>query len=585
MHLRNVLPITDWLPSYSKADARSDLRAGLTVGVMIIPQSMAYAVLLGVPPIYGLYASLVPLFIYPLFGTSRQLAVGVIAIDMLVAGSGLALVAQPGTERYISLAILLAMMAGIMQLLMGFLRLGFIVNLLSRPVISGFTSAAALVICFSQIDHLLGVELPHTQYVFVLAYELLGAVTDLHPLSALIGTTAIFLLVLIRRWKPLFPTPLVIVLLGTLAVWLLDLSSRGIDVVGEIPAGLPTPSVPTVDVRSLRVLLPTAITLGLIQFMAVISLSKVFAAKHRYRLDANGELIALGLSNVLGSFFRSIPVSGSFSRSAVNDQAGARSPLANVVAALLVGATLLFFTPLFEYVPMAALSAIIIVAAFGLVNVQEIKLLIHMKRVDGAIALFTFGATLIAGVLEGILLGIGASVVAIMYRISRPNIAALGHLPGTQSFGDFDRHEEARSVEDILILRVDASLSFANSEYLRDYILQRTVMREGGPKIIIIDAHSINDVDTTAVELLLDLVDTLRSRGVDLYFGGTKGAVADVMFRAGLVDKLGRDHFYVSSHEAVRQVLTTWERHEGYIAATEEQVDLPGRADRPQEMD
>lgn len=577
---RKLLRITDWLPSYSRTDARGDVTAGLTVGVMIIPQSMAYAVLLGVPPIYGLYASLVPLLIYPLFGTSRQLAVGVIAIDMLVAGSGLALVAEPGSGRFISLAILLALMAGSMQLLMGFLRLGFIVNLLSRPVIAGFTSAAALVICFSQLEHLMGVELPQSQYVFVLTYEFMGQIDDVHVLSAVMGLTGIFFLVFVRRWKPLFPAPLVVVVIGTSLVWLLNLAEIGVDVVGDIPRGLPVPAVPELDVRSMRALLPTAITLGLIQFMAVISLSKVFAAKHRYRVDANGELIALGMSNVVGSIFRSIPVSGSFSRSAVNEQAGARSPMSNVVAALLVGATLLFLTPLFEYLPVPALSAIIIVAAFGLVDVDEIKLLIHMKRIDGGIALFTFGATLIAGVLEGILLGIAASVVAIMYRISRPNVAVLGHLPGTQTFGDFERHEEARTLEDILILRVDASLSFANSEYLRDFILQRTLPQEGGPKIIIIDAHSINDVDSTAAELLLHLVDTLRARGIDLYFGGAKGAVVDVLLRAGVVDKLGRDHFYVSSHEAVRQILTTWGRFEGYMAATEEHVDMPGRADR-----
>jgi SulP family sulfate permease len=580
MLVGKLLRIVEWLPSYSRPDARGDLLAGLTVGVMVIPQSMAYAVLLGVPPNYGLYASLVPLLVYPLFGTSRQLAVGVIAIDMLVAASGLALVAQAGTEQYVSLAILLAAMAGAVQLLMGSLRLGFIVNLLSRPVIVGFTSAAAIVICFSQLDNLLRVELPHSQYVALLAYELFGELSDVHALSALIGAVGILVLVLIRRWNPLFPAPLAIVVLGTLGVWAANLTQMGVVVVGEIPRGLPAPHLPDIDMRSMRALLPTAITLALIQFMAVISLGKVFAARHRYRIDANGELIALGMMNVVGSVFRSIPVSGSFSRSVVNEEAGAHSPLANGVAAIVVGMTLLFFTPLFEFLPVAALSAIIIVAAIGLVDVREIRLLIHMKRVDGAIALFTFVATLLAGVLEGILLGMAASVVAIMFRISRPNIAVLGHLPGTQTFGDFERHNEARGLEDILILRVDASLSFANSEYLRDFMLQRTVPHEGVPKVIIIDAKSINDVDTTAAELLIDLTDILRDRGVDLYLGGAKGAVVDVLLRAGLVDKIGRDHFYVSSHEAVRQILTKWGRYEGYMEATREQVDIPGRAER-----
>lgn len=578
--LKQYLKIRGWLPSYSGKEARGDVKAGLTVGVMLIPQSMAYAVLLGVPPIYGLYASLVPLLIYPLFGTSRQLAVGVIAIDMLVAGSGLALVAQPGSARFIGLAVLLALLVGILQVAMGMLRFGFVVNLLSRPVISGFMSAGALIICFSQLGNLLGIELPHSQYVFVLLWELAESAAGVHVISAFLGVGGIVFLLLLRFWRPLFPAPLALVLVATVAAWLFGLDERGVHVLGLIPTGLPEFDLPHVEGRSLRALIPTAITLALVQFMNVISLGKVFAAKHRYRIEPNNELIAVGMSNIFGSFFQSVPISGSFSRSAINDQTGACTPMSNAVAAALIALTLLFATHLFEHLPIPILASIIILAAVGLVNVEEVRLLIHMKRIDGIIALFTFGATLIAGVLEGILLGIAASVIAIMYRISRPKVAALGHLPGTQTFGDFDRHEEARPLSDILILRVDASLSFANSEFLRDVILQRTASEEGTPRVIILDASSINDVDTTAVEILLDLTDTLRSRSIDLYFGGAKGAVVDVLLRAGLVDKLGRDHFFVSPHEAVRQILTDWGSPEGYLAATEEHVDMPGRADR-----
>lgn len=580
MQLLKQFRIGRWLTSYSRADLKRDSIAGLTVGVMLIPQSMAYAVLLGVPAIYGLYASVVPLLIYPFLGTSRQLAVGVIAIDMLVAGAGLSLVATPGTQEFVALAILLAMMVGLLQILMGVLRLGFIVNLLSRPVIAGFTSAAAIVICFSQIGNLLGIDLPQTQYIFVLLAELVRNLESIHAVSALIGIGGIVGLFALRSWKPLFPGPLALVVVGTALVWLLGLDEKGVAVIGSIPTGLPSFEIPEIGARSLRALLPTAITLGLVQFMTVISLGKVFAARHRYRIQPNKELVAVGMSNFLGSLFRSVPVSGSFSRSAMNDEAGARTPLANAAAALLVVATLLFLTPLFEHVPIPVLGSIIILAAVSLVNVKEVRLLIHLKRVDGAIALFTFAATLIAGVLEGILLGIAASVAAIMYRISRPKVSTLGHLPGTQTFGDFERHEEARPVDDVLILRFEVSLSFANAEYLRDVIQQRALFESPSPRVVVIDASSINDVDTTSVEMLLEVTDTLREQGIDLYFGGTKGAVADVFERADFVDKLGRDHFYVSAHEAVRQVLTDWGESEGYMEATEEQVEMPGRADR-----
>lgn len=569
-----------WLTSYSRTEMKSDVAAGLTVGVMIIPQSMAYAVLLGVPPIYGLYASLVPLLVYPLFGTSRQLAVGVIAIDMLVATAGLSLIASPGSAEFIALAILLAMMVGVLQIAMGLFRLGFIVNLLSRPIIAGFTSAAAIVICFSQLGNLLGIDLPQTQYIFVLMWELLGHLSDIHLASAALGIGGIGLLFLLRSWRPLFPGPIVLVLIATALGWLVGLDEEGVAIIGSIPTGLPSFDVPNVSPRSLRALLPTAITLALVQFMTVISLGKVFGARHRYRVRPNRELIAVGMSNFIGSLFRSVPVSGSFSRSAVNDQAGAKTPLANVVAATLVAATLLFLTPLFTYLPIPVLGSIIILAAVGLVDVREVRLLMHLKRVDGAVALLTFAATLVAGVVEGVLLGIAASVVAVMYRISRPKVTILGHLPGTQTFGDLRRHEEARELQDILIMRVEASLSFANTEFLRDTIQQRAIFEKPAPKVIIIDAGSINDIDTTAVELLLDLADTLRDQGVDLYFGGTKGAVADVMYRAGFIEKLGRDHFYVSAHEAVRQILTEWGESEGYMEATEEDVEMPGRADR-----
>lgn len=544
--------------------------AGLTVGVMVVPQSMAYAVLLGVPPIYGLYASLVPLLVYPLAGTSQHMAVGVIAIDMLVAGAGLALVADVGSDRYIELAILLAMMVGALQMIMGFLRLGFVVHLLSRPVIVGFTSAAAIIICFSQLGNLLGMDLPQSQYVFTLIIAALNHIETIHVLSALLGCAGIFLLLAIRAWKPLFPAPLVLVVLGTAVVWTLQLDAYGVETIGQIPTGLPAFDAPQVDAGTLRSLLPTAITLALVQFMNVVTLGKIFGAKHRYRIEPNKELLAIGAANLAGSFFRSVPISGSFSRTAVNDQTGARTQLANVVAALLVAATLLFLTPLFEHLPISVLAAIIIIAAVGLVDVKEVRLLVHMKRIDGVIALFAFGATLFAGVVEGILLGIAASVVAIMYRIGRPNVAVLGHLPGTQTFGDLVRHPEARSLEDLLLLRVDASLSFTNADYLRELILDRTLPEEGHPRVIIIDAGSINDVDTTAVEILLALVDTLRDRGTDLYFGGVKGAVADVFERAGLVEMLGRDHFFVSPHEAVRHILTQRGIVEPYLAATEE---------------
>jgi len=553
--IRQLFHIATWLPIYTRTDFRGDLIAGLTVGVMLIPQGMAYAVLAGVPPIYGLYASLVPLLVYPLFGTSRHLAIGITAIDMVIVAAGLSQYAEIGTEEYIALAIIAAMMAGIIQMIMGAARLGFVVNLLSRPVISGFTAAAALIIGVTQIENLLGIELANSPQIFDLIYGAIERVGEVHLISFTIGMVGIVLLVILRRFVPIAPGPLIAVVLGTLAVWLLRLDTQGVDIVGVVPTGLPSPKLTAVPLSTLRDLLPTAITLSLVQFMSVISLGKVFAAKHRYTVRANKELFALGALNVVGGVFRSIPVSGSFSRSAVGEQAGGRTAMTNVVAAIVIAFTLLFLTPLFFFLPIPVFASIIMVAAFGMIDYRELRFLIKTKAVDGGIAILTFAVTILFGIQEGVLIGIAASVVAIMYRISRPNVAILGHLPGTRSFRDMGRNPSAEMIEGILMLRVDASFSFANAEFLQDLLLKKSQDEDHAIRAVVIDASTINDLDTTAASVLANVIETLKERGVEMYFGGVKGRVRDVMNRYGIVELLGEDHLYLSPHRAVVHIL------------------------------
>lgn len=547
--------ITSWLRGYSRQDLRGDLSAGLTVGVMLIPQGMAYAVLAGVPPIYGLYASLVPLLVYPVFGTSRHLAVGIMAIDMVIVSAGLSRYVDLGTEEYVGLAITTALMCGFIQMLMGAARLGFVVNLLSRPVISGFTAAAALIIGVTQLENLLGLELPSSTLIFELIGGAVAQTGSVHLISFAIGAAGILLMVILRRLAPLTPGPLIAVVLGTLVVWLLGLDRQGVDIVGVVPTGLPRPHLPAFGVSTLRDLLPTAITLSLVQFMTVISLGKVFAARHRYTVRANKELFALGATNVFGAIFRSIPVSGSFSRSAVAEQAGARTAMANVVAAIVIAFTLLFLTPLFYFLPIPVFASIIMVAAFGMIDYREISFLIRTKAVDGGIALLTFAATILLGIQEGVLIGIAASVVAVMYRISRPNVAILGHLPGTRSFRDIRRNPNADMIEGVLMLRVDASFSFANAEFLQDLLLKESERDDHAIRAVVIDASSINDLDTTAAAVLVSVIETLKDRGIQMYFGGLKAQVREVMARYGIIELLGEDHLYLSPHRAIIHIL------------------------------
>ena len=574
--IHTVFPITEWLPSYGTFDLWRDTAAGLTVGVMLVPQGMAYAVIAGLPPIYGLYAALIPLLVYPFLGTSRQLITGPVAIDMLIVATGVSMMAAPGSVRYVALAVLLAGLVGLVQIGMGAVRLGFLADLLSRPVIAGFTAAAALIIGFSQLGNLLGIELARSQYVHELIAGAWQNASSVHPISLAIGLGSIGLLVGIRRWRPLWPEALIVVVGATLVTWALGLGAHGVTVIGDIPSGLPDVEVPTLQWSDVTGLLPTALTLALIQFMSVVSLGRVFAARHNTTINANQELVAVGTANVVGSLFQSIPVSGSFSRTAVNDQAGARTPLSNVIAAALVGLTLLFLTPLFYYLPMPALAAIIMVAGFSLIDVDEITSLFKAKERDGYIALFTAGCTLFVGIQEGILLGIGASMIAVLYRISRPNVAELGHVPGTRLFRDLDRFDQAERIDDILVLRVDASFSFANAEYFKDFILESE--QEGRDiRVVIIDGTSINDLDTTAVEALQSVSETLEDRGIELYFTGLIGPVREVVVRSGLRDTLGDDHFHMDPHEAVMHILEAWdaqddrERVSAYFEKTEAQ--------------
>ncbi|MFB6241109.1 MAG: SulP family inorganic anion transporter, partial [Gemmatimonadota bacterium] len=356
---------------------------------------------------------------------------------------------------------------------------------------------------------------------------------------------------------------LAVLVVGTVLAWGLGLEEAGVAVVGEIPAGLPGPRPLPVEWSSISELIPTALTLALVQFMAVVSLGRVFATRHRYTVDPNKELVAIGASNVLGSVFQSLPASGSFSRSSVNEQAGARTAMSNVFAAALIGLTLLFFTDLFYYVPMPVLAAIIIVAGLGLVDTEEIRYLFTAKPSDGYVALITFAVTLAVGIQEGILVGIGAATIGFLYRISRPHVAELGHLPATRSFKNVERFSEAEPVEGLLVLRVEAGFSFFNAKFLRDFILEKSQEEGRHLRAVVVDGMSINYLDTTAVESLEEVVRTLDDWDIDIHFAGLTGPVRDIVDASGLGDWLGAEHFHIDPYHAVLHILEQWDEEEG----------------------
>lgn len=550
-------------PPWKGLDAnalRDDLRAGLTVGVMLVPQGMAYAVIAGLPPIFGLYAGLVPLLIYPLLATSRHLATGPVAIDMLIVAAGVGLLADPGSDGYVQLVLLLTAMVGALQVIMGLARIGALVSLLARPVITGFAAAAGIIIALSQLGNLTGVTLERTPYVAVILADAVGRWNEIHLPTLLIGGVSIGILLTLKRLPVRIPGPLIVVLLATAVAWLLSLEDVGVRTTGEVPSGLPPLTLPGGSWVDLRNLLPTALTLALVQFMSVSSLTKLFAQRHRTTVDPNRELLAIGAANFAGSLFRALPVSGSFSRTSVNVDAGARSALANAAAALVVALTLLLFTPLFYHLPMAALGAIVVVSVLGLVDLRELRYLFRTKRADGLLALFTLAATLLVGIREGILLGIAGSTVAVLFRLSRPHVAELGHLPGTRYFRDLDRAPEAVAMDSILLVRVDAPFSFFNADYIKRFILEKTESGDREVRAVIVDGMSINDLDTTAVDALTQVVEELEGRGIELHITGLVGPVRDTVRHGGLYRRMGRKRFHATPHEAILLLLEEWDR-------------------------
>lgn len=417
------LPIINWLPNYPKKYWRGDIAAGITVAIMLIPQGMAYAMIAGLPPVYGLYASIVPQIIYALFGTSRQLAVGPVAMDSLIVAAGVSAIAEAGSQYYISMAILLALIMGVIQVILGLTKAGFLVKYLSRPVIIGFTNAAAFIIAVNQIKYLLGVSLKRGDVTEIII-EAVHSYSKYNWPTVLISVAAILILVILKKLNNKIPSALVVVGLGTLAVLFGKWNELGVSIVQGIPEGLPSFKVPSFDMRDLSQLAPTALTLALIAFMESISVAKAIQEKHKeeYKLDNNQELIGLGMGNIIGAFFQCYPTTGGFSRSAVNNDAGANTNLAAIISAVLIGVTLLFLTSWFYYLPHAVLGSIIVVAVLGLVKFKEIKSSFQLCKLDFALIMITFLITLGFGITPGILIGVMISIALEALKRKYPDL-------------------------------------------------------------------------------------------------------------------------------------------------------------------
>ncbi len=555
MKLKNILPILDWLPNYKKEWFKGDLGAGLTVGVMLIPQGMAYASIAGLPPVYGLYASIIPLLIYAIFGTSRQLAIGPVAMVSLLTATAIGSFQGLSIEQYISYAILLAFLVGAIQFLLGLFRLGFLVNFLSHPVVSGFTSAAALIIGLSQLKSLLGINIPRSHHINEILMNALDKFDEINWISFTIGLVGILLILGLKKINKSLPSQLFAVIFGILAVTLFGLNQgeNAIKIVGDIPASLPSFGIPDMDLNLINSLFVIALTIALVSFMESITVAKAIQSKHRdYKVLPNQELIGLGLANIVGSFFQSYPTTGGFSRTAVNDQAGAKSGLAAIISATLIVITLLFLTPYFYNLPKAILASVIMVAVFGLIDYKEVIHLWKSNKTDFFLLLITFFATLTIGIEKGIGLGVILSLVTVILKTTRPHVAVLANIHGTHFYRNVVRFgEDVILKEDILIVRFDAQIYFANTTFFKDKLEELVIEKGEKLKLIIIDGESMNNLDSSGVHALKEVIDLYQSKGIEIAFSGMIGPVRDAMRKGGVIDKISFEYCFMSIQEAV----------------------------------
>lgn len=549
--LKSYLPILSWLKDYDRQALSSDMVAAVIVTIMLIPQSLAYAMLAGLPPEVGLYASIMPLLLYTLFGTSRTLSVGPVAVISLMTAAALGKLALEGSAEYLTAAIVLALMSGLILVVMGIFKLGLLANFLSHPVISGFISASGILIAASQLPHILGVSAQgHNLLEMVIA--LVKALPSTNIATLLIGSSALAFLFWSRKGlAPLLQRmglsahlsslvskagPVLAVIATIAVVWGANLTDAGVQVVGTIPAGLPQFIFPVFDSALWQQLLVSALFISLVGFVESVSVAQTLAAKRRQRIDPNQELIGLGTANIGAALSGGFPVTGGFSRSVVNFDAGAHTPAAGAFTALGIALAALFLTPLMYFLPQATLAATIIVAVLSLIDLGAIKRTWHYSRSDFFAMLATIVCTLLQGVELGIAVGVGLSLLMFLYRTSKPHSALVGRLPNSEHFRNIERHQ-VETCEHLLTLRMDESLYFANARYLEDRVYG-LIVKYPKVKDFVLMCPAVNLIDASALESLEAINHRLADSKVRFHLSEVKGPVMDQLQKSQFLKQL-----------------------------------------------
>lgn len=560
MHERNsntllyrFFPFIRWVKDYRWSFFQKDLISGITVAIVLIPQSMAYAMLAGLPPVYGLYAAAVTPFIASLWGSLRQLATGPIAIMSLLVLTSLAPVAEPGTADFIELAFLLSFMVGVIYLLIGIFRMGMIMSFISHSAVKGFTAAASLIIISTQLPGLLGISVSRHEYIFSMIIDILKNLPGFHPSTFSIGLLSVVIIFGIKKYIPNLPGGLLAILAASLIVWFIELHEKGVAVIGFTPAGLPGFKAPDFDFNTVSNLVGPAIVIALVSFAETYSVGKAISSETRQKLDVDQEFIGQGLANIIGSFFQSLPVSGSFSRTAINYSTGARTGVSSIISSMAVVTALLFLTPLLAYIPKAALSALVISAVLMLFHPRQVFRLWKMNKHDGIVAITVFILSLLTKPDYALLIGVVMSLMFFLWKTMHPRIVKITKDPEHNMFVNADLAGKPGCPQ-ILILRSDNSIYFANAEYTVEHILERLDSTDSPLKFLLLDLQSMAFIDITGVDELRALKEEIKNRGINLAVMYVHQPVMKVFISSGFHDELSGDFIYDERGNAISSI-------------------------------
>jgi SulP family sulfate permease len=535
--LSRVLPFVAWQRAYSADVFRGDLLAGLTVAVVLIPQAMAYAMLAGLPPVYGLYAGAITPMIAGLWGSLRQLATGPIAIMSLLVLTTLTPFAEPGSEEFIRLAVLLSLLVGAVYLLVGVFRMGQVMTFISHSAVRGFTAAAALIIISTQLPNFLGITVSRHEFILPMLVEIARTLPQIHWPTALIGIFSFVVIYGLKRYRPHFPAGLLALVLTSLAIWWFELHESGIAIIGHIPGGLPAFRLPVLDFEIVSSLIGPAVVIALVSFAETYSVGKAISSETKQKVDVDQEFIGQGMANVVGSLFQCYPVSGSFSRTAINYAAGARSGISSVMTSLLVIVSLLFLTPLFTFIPKAALAALVISAVLILFHPKQVFVLWKQNRNDGIVAVSVFVLSLLTKPDYALLIGVMISLIFFLWKTMHPRIVRETRDPEREVFLNADQYRKP-SCPQILHLRSDNVIYFANAEYTVNHILKRVNEVETPLKFVLLDFQAISFIDMTGIEELRSLKEELEGRGIRLALMAIHRPVMETFESSGFIHEL-----------------------------------------------